>query len=234
MNVEEIGEEEDVTWNWRLPARILSNPEVRCDNDGRTFTFHPSTSFGCVAILGTTRLYENKVHCFEVELYPPFFGEARAIGVGSKQALLHYKRRIDPQLSMNTYESLVGLDENSWGLNYDGNLLHKKAKKLIFDKSWYDPDSPLQVRVTYDACSHVLMYHVNNRNLGVAFENINKPVYPMACSSGRDTRIKFLWRKSFVGTLQSMCRAVIRNQVHNDSFNELPLPLHLIAFLSFD
>ena len=233
MNVEE-NEEESVTWTWRLPARILSNPEIQCGDDGRTFIFHPSTSFGCVAILGTTRLSENNVHCFGVELYPPFFGEARAIGIGSKQVLLHYKRRLDPYASMNTYESLIGLDENSWGLNYDGYLLHNQSKKQFFDKSLYDSDSPLQVRVTYDACSHVLMYHVNDKNLGVAFENINKPVYPMVCSSGRDTRAKLLWHKSFTGTLQCICRAVIRTHVHDGCLDKLPLPSHLIAFLNFD
>lgn len=221
-------------WKWKFPARILSNPEIEYGDDGHTLVFHPSTSFGCVAILGTTQLSENAIHCFEVEFYPPYFGEARAVGVGSKQALLHYKRRIDRYATMNTYESLVGLDENSWGLNYDGYLLHGKSRKQFFDKSLYDSDLPLRVRVTYDACSNVLLYQVNGKNLGVAFEDINKPVYPMVCSSGRETRVKLLWHKSFAGTLQSICRTVIRANVRKGCLNDLPLPSHLIAFLNFD
>ena len=234
MDLEVVNEEESVVWTWKLPTRILSNPEVLREEDGRTFVFHPSTSFGCVAILGMTRLSEDAVHCFEVEFYSPYFGEARAVGVGSKQAILHYKHRIDRDANMNTYESLVGLDENSWGLNYDGYLLHKKTKKQFFDKSIYDSDTPLRIRVTYDACSNVLLYHVNDKNLGVAFENINKPVYPMVCSSGRETHVKLLWHKSFAGTLQSMCRSVIRANIKSGGLDRLPLPPHLIAFLNFD
>ena len=77
------------------------------------------------------------------------------------------------------------------------------------------------------------MYHVNNTNLGVAFENIDKPVYPMVCSSGRDTRVRLLWHTSRIGTLQCMCRAVIRANVRNGYLDKLPLPPHLIAFLYF-
>lgn len=232
--MDEVNEEVHVTWKWKLPPRILSSPEITYGNDDQTLTFHPSTSFGCVAIMGTTRLSENAVHCFEVEFYPPYFGEARVVGVGSKQALLHYKQRLDRYADMNTYESLVGLDDNSWGLNYDGYLLHKKAKRWFFDNSVYDQDSPLHIRVTFDGCSNILLYHVNNKNMGVAFENVDKPIYPMVCSSGRDTQVRLLRHKSFVGTLQDICRAIIRTNIRNGSLNDLPLPSHLIAFLNFD
>ena len=229
-----INEEESVFWKWELPPRILSHPEIKHEDDGRTLTFHPITSFGCVAVLGTTRLSENAIHCFEVEFYPPYFGEARTVGVGSKQALLHYKHRTCRYADTNTYESLVGLNDNSWGLNYDGYLLHRKSKKLLFDRSLYDSDAPLRIRVTYDSCSNILLYHVNGQNLGVAFENVNKSVYPMLCSSGRKTRVKLLWHKSFAGTLQSMCRSVIRANVRNGCLDQLPLPSHLISYLNFD
>lgn len=234
MSLEIVNDEDTMLWKWKLPTRILSNPEVVRGDDDRTFVFHPSTSFGCVGIVGTSRLSEDAIHCFEVEFYPPYFGEARAVGVGSKQTILHYKHRIDRHANMNTYESLVGLDENSWGLNYDGYLLHRKTKKQFFDKSEYDSDSPLRVRVTYDGCSKMLLYHVNDKNLGVAFVNIDRPVYPMVCSSGRETHVKLLWHKSFAGSLQSMCRSVIRTNIKIGSLDKLPLPPHLIAFLNFD
>lgn len=218
---------------WTLPARILTNPEIEQSNDGQAFVFHPITSFGCVAVLGKTRFSENAIHSFAVEFYPPYFGEARAVGVGTKQALLHFKNRMDHYATLNTYESLVGLDENSWGLNYDGFVIHKKARKPYFDKSLYNPDSPLQVKVTYDTCSNTLSFHVNDKNLGVAFENIDRPVYPMICSSGRDTHAKLLWHRSHIGTLQCICRSVIRANVRSGYLEKLPLPTHVIAFLNY-
>lgn len=233
MYCEEVAEERNAIWKWKLPARILSSPEVERCSDGQTFVFHPSTSFGCVAVLGTTQLNENAIHSFEVEFYPPYFGEARAVGVGSREALLHYKRRVDRHANQNTYESLVGLNDNSWGLNYDGYVIHRNSKRHFFDKSLYDSESPLKVRVTYDACKNNLLYHVNDKDLGVAFDNINKPVYPMMCSSGRNTRAKLLWHKSCAVTLQCMCRTVIRANTRTGHLDELPLPPHLIAFLNY-
>ena len=228
---------DDKPFVWELPPRILVNPEVLLLNDGRSVTFHPSTSFGCVAVRGSTALCNNMIHCFKVEFYPPYFGESRSVGVGTGRAILHYKRRKDRTVYSNTYDSLVGLDEHSWGLNYDGNLIHKKVKTRLCDKMSSEATAnskPLQIQVTFDGYSGVLIFHVNGESLGIAFEHINQPVYPMVSSSGRNTHMNFLWKKSCVGNLQSMCRGVIRKNVRKDvDFNRLPLPSHVIAFIRF-
>lgn len=218
---------------WELPPRILGSPEVLLLNNGRSVIFHPSTSLGCVAVRGSNALCTNLIHCFEVEFYPPYFGESRSVGVGTRQAILHHKKRRDRSVYSNPYDSLVGLDEHSWGLNYDGNLVHRKVKTLLRDKLSADSE-PLQIKVTFDGYSGVLLYHVNGESLGLAFEQIDQPVYPMVSSSSRNTRMNFLWKKSSIGNLQTMCRGVIRKNVRKDNINILPLPSHVIAFLRFN
>nr|XP_020024985.1 SPRY domain-containing SOCS box protein 3 isoform X2 [Castor canadensis] len=112
-------EDEYFDWVWddlnKSSATLLS-----CDN--RKVSFHMEYSCGTAAIRGTKELGEGQ-HFWEIKMTSPVYGTDMMVGIGTSD--------VDLDKYHHTFCSLLGRDEDSWGLSYTG-LLHHKGDKTSF------------------------------------------------------------------------------------------------------
>ncbi|XP_063474497.1 SPRY domain-containing SOCS box protein 3 isoform X3 [Symphalangus syndactylus] len=112
-------EDEYFDWVWddlnKSSATLLS-----CDN--RKVSFHMEYSCGTAAIRGTKELGEGQ-HFWEIKMTSPVYGTDMMVGIGTSD--------VDLDKYRHTFCSLLGRDEDSWGLSYTG-LLHHKGDKTSF------------------------------------------------------------------------------------------------------
>ena len=112
-------EDEDFDWVWddlnKSSATLLS-----CDN--RKVSFHMEYSCGTAAIRGTKELGDGQ-HFWEIKMTSPVYGTDMMVGIGTSD--------VDLDKYHHTFCSLLGRDEDSWGLSYTG-LLHHKGDKTSF------------------------------------------------------------------------------------------------------
>ncbi|XP_058426337.1 SPRY domain-containing SOCS box protein 3 isoform X2 [Diceros bicornis minor] len=112
-------EDEYFDWVWddlnKSSATLLS-----CDN--RKVNFHMEYSCGTAAIRGTKELGEGQ-HFWEIKMTSPVYGTDMMVGIGTSD--------VDLDKYHHTFCSLLGRDEDSWGLSYTG-LLHHKGDKTSF------------------------------------------------------------------------------------------------------
>ncbi|XP_041262748.1 SPRY domain-containing SOCS box protein 3 isoform X3 [Onychostruthus taczanowskii] len=112
-------EDEYFDWVWddlnKSTATLLT-----CDN--RKVNFHMEYSCGTAAIRGNKELAEGQ-HFWEIKMTSPVYGTDMMVGIGTSDVNLDKYR--------HTFCSLLGKDEDSWGLSYTG-LLHHKGDKTNF------------------------------------------------------------------------------------------------------
>lgn len=138
----------DFDWVWddlnKSSATLLS-----CDN--RKVNFHVEYSCGTAAIRGTKELGEGQ-HFWEIKMTSPVYGTdmvsgwqgmvggqimLSALSLGSlcpacySQMVGIGTSDVDLDKYHHTFCSLLGRDEDSWGLSYTG-LLHHKGDKTSF------------------------------------------------------------------------------------------------------
>ena len=82
--------------------------------------FHPTYSAGTAAILGSAELEYPLHHYWEVEILSPMYGTDVMVGLASSQA--------DTASHSHSFESLLGLDTESWGFSYQGFTQHDGIK----------------------------------------------------------------------------------------------------------
>lgn len=101
-------EDEHFDWVWddlnKSSATLLS-----CDN--RKVNFHVEYSCGTAAIRGTKELGEGQ-HFWEIKMTSPVYGTDMMVGIGTSD--------VDLDKYHHTFCSLLGRDEDSWGLSYTG------------------------------------------------------------------------------------------------------------------
>ncbi|XP_062915318.1 SPRY domain-containing SOCS box protein 3-like isoform X2 [Mobula hypostoma] len=109
-------EDEYFEWMWddstKSSATLLS-----CEN--REVNFHMDYSCGTAAVRGDKEMSEGQ-HFWEIKMTSPVYGTDMMVGIGTTDVKLDKFR--------HTFCSLLGKDENSWGLSYTGVLHHKGAK----------------------------------------------------------------------------------------------------------
>lgn len=200
---------------------------VQLHDDKHTVTFHPNGSHFCTAVRGTKILTRNMEHYFEVEIKPPFHGQARQVGIGTNHATL--------QSNAYDFYPLLGKDVNSWGVNYNGFKQHSgRVEKHIS----IDPDKcdVIHVGVHYDAYYGALSFELNGKSSGLAFGRVitNLELYPMLCSSSAMSMMKLTHCSSSVMSLKALCRGVIRMNISKDQdYDMLGLPSHIKAYLMY-
>ncbi|XP_052629371.1 SPRY domain-containing SOCS box protein 3-like [Harpia harpyja] len=79
-------------------------------------------SCGTAAIRGNKELADGQ-HFWEIKMTSPVYGTDMMVGIGTSDVNLDKYR--------HTFCSLLGKDEDSWGLSYTG-LLHHKGDKTNF------------------------------------------------------------------------------------------------------
>ncbi|XP_058434758.1 SPRY domain-containing SOCS box protein 3 isoform X3 [Marmota monax] len=101
-------EDEYFDWVWddlnKSSAALLS-----CDN--RKVSFHMEYSCGTAAIRGTKELGDGQ-HFWEIKMTSPVYGTDMMVGIGTSD--------VDLDKYHHTFCSLLGRDEDSWGLSYTG------------------------------------------------------------------------------------------------------------------
>ncbi|XP_021107084.1 SPRY domain-containing SOCS box protein 3 isoform X3 [Heterocephalus glaber] len=101
-------EDEYFDWVWddlnKSSATLLS-----CDN--RKVNFHMEYSCGTAAIRGTKELGDGQ-HFWEIKMTSPVYGTDMMVGIGTSD--------VDLDKYQHTFCSLLGRDEDSWGLSYTG------------------------------------------------------------------------------------------------------------------
>ena len=219
--------EDDFSWRW-----YLDDPRKPIDlsEDRLSVTFHPRKSSGCVGLRGDKALHGNMEHWFHVRMHGPFHGQARVVGIGLKTTNL--------QSNSKDFYPLIGKGSGSWGLNYNGKTHHDC---YLFDYTNIDHAKrsieSMIVGVYFNSYFGSLVFSIEDESLGIAFDNIPSVVlelYPMICSSSRNSVMKLLQCESSVCSLKSLCRGTIRMYLkRKQDVHSLPIPPHLMAYLNF-
>lgn len=220
-------EDEDDEFGWRWLLDDPQKPVELCE-DRLSITFHPRRSSGCTGIRGDKVLHRNMEHWFQVRMDGPFYGQARLVGVGLETTRLHSNSK--------DFYPLIGKDSGSWGLNYDGRTHHDSD---FFEYTKIDHSRPIDsmvVGVYYNSYYGSLVFSIDDESLGVAFDRIPSTafeLYPMVCSSSKNSKMELLQCGSSICSLKSLCRGTIHLYIEKHNIQNLPIPPHLKAYLNF-
>ncbi|KFO08341.1 SPRY domain-containing SOCS box protein 3, partial [Balearica regulorum gibbericeps] len=137
------------------------------------------------------------------------------VGIGTSDVNLDKYR--------HTFCSLLGKDEDSWGLSYTG-LLHHKGDKTNFS-SRFGQGSIIGVHL--DTWHGTLTFFKNRKCIGVAATKLqNKKFYPMVCSTAAKSSMKVIRSCASRTSLQYLCCYRLRQLLPDyvNTLEVLPLP----------
>lgn len=208
----QCGEEDDYfDWVWddgsKSTATLLS-----CES--REVNFHMVYSCGTAAIRGNKELGDGQ-HFWEIKMTSPVYGTDMMVGIGTSDVNLDKYR--------HTFCSLLGKDEDSWGLSYTG-LLHHKGNKINFSTRFGQGSI---IGVHLDTWHGMLTFFKNRKCIGVAATKLqNKKFYPMVCSTAAKSSMKVIRSCSSRTSLQYLCCVRLGQLLPNctDTLETLPLP----------
>ncbi|XP_007906376.1 SPRY domain-containing SOCS box protein 3 isoform X1 [Callorhinchus milii] len=204
-------EDEYFDWVWddtsKSSATLLSF-------ENREVNFHMDYSCGTAAVRGDKEMSEGQ-HFWEIKMTSPVYGTDMMVGIGTTDVKLDKYR--------HTFCSLLGKDEDSWGLSYTGVLHHKGAKSHFSTR--FGQGSIIGVHL--DTWYGTLTFFKNRKCIGVAATKVqNKKLFPMVCSTAARSSMKVI-RSCFSQTsLQYLCCLRLRELMpdHTDTLEVLPLP----------
>ncbi|XP_049419604.1 SPRY domain-containing SOCS box protein 3 isoform X1 [Epinephelus fuscoguttatus] len=189
--------EEDEGFDWAWDEHFKSSGAfLSCDN--RKVSFHSDYSCGTAAIRGTKELTDGQ-HFWEVKMTSPVYGTDMMVGIGTSEVNLEKFKF--------SFGSLLGHDEDSWGLSYTGLLQHK-GDKVKFS-SRFGQGSIIGVHL--DTWHGTLTFYKNRHCIGVAATRLqNKKFYPMVCSTAAKSSMKVIRACYTPTSLQYICCAQLR------------------------
>ncbi|XP_070962887.1 SPRY domain-containing SOCS box protein 3 [Oncorhynchus clarkii lewisi] len=205
--------EEDQGFDWVWDEGVKSNAVLlSCDN--RKVSFHSEYSCGTAAIRGTKELTDGQ-HFWEIKMTSPVYGTDMMVGIGTAEVNL--------DKFQHSFCSMLGMDEDSWGLSYTGMLQHK-GDKVNFS-SRFGQGSIIGLHL--DTWHGTLTFYKNRRCIGVAATRLqNKKFYPVVCSTAAKSSMKVI-RSCYTPTsLQYLSCSRLRQQRPDcpNILNVLPLP----------
>uniref|UniRef100_A0A8C7XJ33 SPRY domain-containing SOCS box protein 3 n=1 Tax=Oryzias sinensis TaxID=183150 RepID=A0A8C7XJ33_9TELE len=189
--------------------------------DSRKVSFHSDYSCGTAAIRGRKELSEGQ-HYWEVKMTSPVYGTDMMVGIGTSEVNLDKFKY--------SFGSLLGHDEDSWGLSYTGLLQHKGDKVKFSPR--FGQGSVIGVHL--DTWHGTLSFYQNRQFIGVAATNLqNKKFYPMVCSTAAKSSMKVIRACYTPTSLQYLCSARLRQTLPccPDVVGALELPPGLRTFL---
>ncbi|XP_030610567.1 SPRY domain-containing SOCS box protein 3 isoform X3 [Archocentrus centrarchus] len=171
--------EEDQGFDWVWDDHFKSSGAfLSCDN--RKVSFHSDYSCGTAAIRGNKELTDGQ-HYWEIKMTSPVYGTDMMVGVGTSEVNLE-------KFKYN-FGSLLGHDEDSWGLSYTGSI----------------------IGVHLDTWHGTLTFYKNRHCIGVAATRLqNKKFYPMVCSTAAKSSMKVIRACYTPTSLQYLCCARLR------------------------
>ncbi|KAK2884873.1 SPRY domain-containing SOCS box protein 3 isoform X3 [Channa argus] len=212
--------EEDQGFDWVWDEHFKSSGAfLSCDN--RKVSFHSDYSCGTAAIRGTKELADGQ-HFWEVKMTSPVYGTDMMVGIGTSEVNLEKFKY--------SFGSLLGQDEDSWGLSYTGLLQHKGEKAQF--SSRFGQGSIIGVHL--DTWHGTLTFYKNRQYIGVAATRLqNKKLYPMVCSTAAKSSMKVIRACYTPTSLQYLCCARLRQMLPccSDVLNTLELPRGLRTLL---
>ncbi|XP_054454820.1 SPRY domain-containing SOCS box protein 3 [Anoplopoma fimbria] len=204
-------EDEGFDWEWDEHSRS-SGAFLSCDN--RKVCFHSDYSCGTAAIRGTKELADGQ-HFWEVKMTSPVYGTDMMVGIGTAE--------VNMEKFKFSFGSLLGHDEDSWGLSYTGLLQHK-GDKVKFS-SRFGQGSIIGVHL--DTWHGTLTFYKNRHSIGVAATRLqNKKFYPMVCSTAAKSSMKVIRACYTPTSLQYLCCARLRQMLPRcpDVLSAIELP----------
>ncbi|XP_022598818.1 SPRY domain-containing SOCS box protein 3-like isoform X1 [Seriola dumerili] len=212
--------EEDQGFDWVWDENCKSSGAfLSCDN--RKVSFHSDYSCGTAAIRGTKELADGQ-HFWEVKMTSPVYGTDMMVGIGTSEVNLEKFKY--------SFGSLLGHDEDSWGLSYTGLLQHK-GDKVKFS-SRFGQGSIIGLHL--DTWHGTLTFYKNRHCIGVAATRLqNKKFYPMVCSTAAKSSMKVIRACYTPTSLQYLCCARLRQMMPccPDMLGALELPPGLRTLL---
>ncbi|KAM8837771.1 SPRY domain-containing SOCS box protein 3 isoform 2-T2 [Spinachia spinachia] len=188
-------EDEGFEWEWDEHSKS-SGVLLSCDN--RKVSFHSDYSCGTAAVRGTKELTDGQ-HFWEVKMTSPVYGTDMMVGIGTAE--------VNMEKFNFSFGSLLGHDEDSWGLSYAGLLQHK-GDKVKFS-SRFGQGSIIGVHL--DTWHGTLTLYKNRRRIGVAATRLqNRKFYPMVCSTAAKSSMKVIRACWTPTSLQYLCCARLR------------------------
>jgi SPRY domain-containing SOCS box protein 3 len=143
------------------------------------------------------------------------------IGVGTKEADLEQCR--------SSFCSILGRDNESWGLSYFGTFHHNGKSREYTTKF----DQGTTIGVHLDTWSGKLAFLKDGKHLGVVAEGLRgKDLYPMVSSTAARTKMRLMRSTSVGFSLQYLCCAEIGKLLPDTSdIKALPIPPGVKQFL---
>ncbi|KAL6095156.1 spsb3 [Pungitius sinensis] len=213
--------EEDEGFDWEWDEHFKSSGALlSCGN--RKVGFHSDYSCGTAAIRGTKELADGQ-HFWEVKMTSPVYGTDMMVGIGTAEVNME-------KFNFN-FGSLLGHDEDSWGLSYTGLLQHNGDKVKFLSR--FGQGSIIGVHL--DTWHGTLTFYKNRRCIGVAATRLqNKKFYPMVCSTAARSSMKVIRACWTPTSLQYLCCARLRQTLPRrcpDPLGAAELPPGLRAVL---
>ncbi|GAB1602906.1 SPRY domain-containing SOCS box protein 3 [Argonauta hians] len=212
--------EEDSFFDWVWDEDSKSSACL-LKQDHREVLFHMDYSCGTAAVRGTTPLKDNQ-HYWEVKMTSTVYGTDMMVGVGTQS--------IDLDKYRHAFCSLLGRDEDSWGLSYTG-VTHHKAQKELYTSKFGQGDI---IGVHLDMWHGTMSFYKNRRPLGIAYKGLQgKNLYPVVSSTAARSGMKVVRSQSFPTSLQFMCCQILRTHIpsHMNVLEVVDLPPGLRTFL---
>ncbi|XP_042881097.1 SPRY domain-containing SOCS box protein 3-like [Penaeus japonicus] len=210
----------DAWWRW---SQHHKSPEVRLY--ARTALFHPNWSHGTAAVRGSHDI-RGGVHYWEVQVSQRLFGTAIMFGVCTASARLH----------ADTFVSLVGEDENGWGLSHKGLVWHAGVWRRYTEP--FRENKATTIGVLYDGERGTLGFYKDERWLGVAFSGlgaVTESLYPVVSSTAAKTELTLgTTRRGWAGLQDRARHALLSALAHPHLLYTLPLPPALRTYLEDD
>lgn len=161
--------------------------------------FHPKFSIGTAYVRGNMSLQKGRHHYWEIKMITPVYGTDVMIGVGTS--------KVDLTGLKETFCSLLGRDEESWGFSYKGYIQHAGESRIYTGR--FRKGS--LVGVHFDSWKGTIQYFLNRKPLGIAFTGLqNTTLYPMVCSTAANSKVKIKLCSSVPVSLQMECLSVLQ------------------------
>ncbi|XP_062525866.1 SPRY domain-containing SOCS box protein 3 isoform X1 [Bombyx mori] len=214
LNLCTCGEEQNLKeWSWERPPYVGSSWLV-LTNDLKQVTFHPFYSSGTAVVRGNCPMIHNYHYYWEIKMLTDTYGTDILIGVGSNKVNIS-----DPQF---TFTSLIGQDEESYGLSYTGAVRHNS--KVTRDSVGFCRGTIIGVRV--DLWNGTLEFYVNREPQGIAFYNLRRHqvLFPMISSTAAQSSMKLIYAASWQASLLVDSAKILAASVKNRSLMRPKLP----------
>ncbi|KAI8437170.1 hypothetical protein MSG28_010505 [Choristoneura fumiferana] len=143
------GEEDAIgEWTWQEPEGNVQNSLEFSKNDTQV-TFHPTYSSGTATVRGDCPFHKDHHHYFEIKMLTDTYGTDIMVGVGTD--------KVNIAESRYKFTSLLGEDDQSYGLSYRGMVRHGAG--LAHESAGFCRGSIVGVRVDlwHGTLEHIIL-----------------------------------------------------------------------------